>query len=338
MSSALEIEQTAADWLARRDGATWSDDDAQQLHAWVKASTAHKVAFLRLQSTWQRADRLGSLRAPATPPRATPSTPAQMPMHTHLPDAAELLPPRRHALRAPMRIAAALLLAAGAGALWMKTQPREQQYATAVGKSRTVSLADGSRLQLNTNTRLSVDFSQPRRRFVQLGQGEAFFDVAHDKSRPFVIDAGSRRITVLGTRFSVRRDGDQVAVTVVEGRVRVDPVLSRELEAPAILSSNDEARAAPDHVRVVHRSDTQVANDLAWREGELVFNQQTLAEAAQAFNRYNARQLVIADSKVGQIRIGGRFDADNVQGFARLLHQGFGLTVTDHGNDITVTR
>lgn len=321
MMRAADIEAQAADWLARRDGDDWSDQQQRELDAWIAAATAHRIAYLRLDSVWRRADRLGSLHAPGT---------------TAVPP-----PPSGVARRTVWRMAASVVVLAGAG--WLVATSglldRPASYRTALGQSTSLALADGTRLTLNTNSRLRSRV-ESKHRTVWLDQGEAYFEVAHDAGRPFIVEAGARRITVLGTKFSVRRDGDQVQVVVAEGRVQVGPADSRGAAAgaTAILARNDTLTASDDAVEISHRTEQQVASQLGWRQGKLILDQMTLAQAAHEFNRYNRKQLIIADPTVAAIRIGGNFNVDNVDGFARLLQQGMGLRVDVAGDQIKIHR
>ncbi|WP_295991892.1 FecR domain-containing protein [Rugamonas sp.] len=319
MSAAAETEEQAARWLARRDGEDWSDDDQALLHAWIAASLANRVAWLRLESCWRRADRLGSTHAPG---RAS-------------------VPPRRLPRFSPWRAAAGVLLAAALFAAMNAPQPA-RTYHTARGESRPVTLADGSTIVLNTDTRLRADVDG-RARHVVLDSGEAYFEVAHDAAHPFVIDAGRSRVTVLGTRFSVRRDGDRVAVAVVDGRVKVESLPSASPAAPAaavayaVLVKNEMASAESGRLTVSVGRPDEVARQLAWRQGKLFLDGMSLAQAAQEFNRYNRVQLVVDDAAAA-LPLGGSFNVDNVAGFARLLQQGFGLKVEATADQIHVRR
>jgi transmembrane sensor len=318
MMRAADIEAQAADWLARRDGEHWSAQQQQALDAWINEATAHRIAYLRLESVWRRADRLGSLRAP---------------------DQAAVPAPLFRAVRQrTWGLAAGVALLAGAA--WLMTASglldRPARYDTALGQSTSLALADGTRITLNTNTRLRAQLATARRT-VWLDKGEAYFEVAHDASRPFVVEAGTRRITVLGTKFSVRRDvGGQVHVVVADGRVQVSP--AEGAAAPTVITHNDSLVAAGDAVAVSHNTEQQVASRLGWRQGRLILDQMTLAQATQEFNRYNRRQLIVSDPSVAQIRIGGSFNVDNIDGFARLLQQGMGLKIDTDGDNIKIHR
>jgi transmembrane sensor len=317
MMRAADIEARAAEWLAQRDGDDWSPQRQLELDAWLGEATAHRIAYLRLESVWRRADRLGSLHNPQRSPVAAGWFGR---LHGH-----------------GWRIAAGVVVLAGAA--WLTSvglQARPARYDTALGQSTSLALEDGTRVTLNTNTRLRASLANGQRN-VWLDQGEAYFDVAHDASRPFVVDAGTRRITVLGTRFSVRRDDNgQVQVIVAEGRVQVSP--RDGAAAPAIISRNDSLLAAGDMVQVSHDSEQQVASRLSWRQGRLVLDGMTLAQAAQEFNRYNRRQLIVTDPVAAQMQLGGSFNVDNIDGFARLLQQGMGLQLDRNDTTIKIHR
>jgi transmembrane sensor len=319
MKDRAGIEECAAGWIARQDGAGWSAEHQQEFEAWLAASTAHRIAYLRLASAWKRADVLAqpdSAAAPALPALAAAPTARRAPRF------------------AAWRIAAAVLLTAGIGLAAFNWQPAPAgvAYRTAVGASRAVALADGSTVTLNTDTRVRASVGRERR-VVWLDQGEAYFEIAHDATHPFVVEAGDKRITVLGTKFSVRRDGAKLTVAVVEGRVQVETAGA----LPAVLTRNTTAIAAQDQLQLSGRTPAEIAQALSWREGTLVFDQVTLAGAAAEFNRYNTRKLVIADAAAGAVTIGGRFEVNNVDGFARLLHQGFGLDVASGGDRVVIS-
>ncbi|MGJ7564754.1 FecR family protein [Variovorax sp. GB1R11] len=352
MTDAERIESAAADWLARRDSGSWGDTDQQQLDAWIAESVAHRIAWLRLSSAWQRADRLSALRAPPAPapaPTSAPApapapSPATVPIPLPVRAPASGPSPRQAGARwlprfSTQRIAAGLLLTACACSWlgWRYTQDwQSEHYATAVGARQQVALADGSVLTLNTATQLRTLVNDSGRK-VWLEDGEAYFDIAHDKKRPFVVIAGERRITVLGTRFVVRRQGDQVNVVVEEGRVQIASAQAASGVAPTVLVRNQAAVASAGNVLVMPKAPKQIDDELSWRQGKLVFDQTTLGDAATQFNRYNTRKLVITDAAVAQIRIGGSFDASNMGGFVALLKQGFGLVVQDSGNETRIS-
>jgi transmembrane sensor len=310
--SADDIEQAAALWLAREDaGLTPVERDA--LDAWLVQSSRHKVAYLQLKAAWNRTERLAALKSPA------PRAPA----------------PRSGAMRRFALLAAATVVMFFGGSAYLSwRQQSEHTYTTLVGHMRTVQLADGSRMELNTNTHVRTDVTSSLR-VVTLESGEAYFDVIHDASHPFTVYAGNWRITDLGTKFSVFLDGDDVRVLVREGRVRMDPLHGRA--RPTVAEAGYAVLAKGAETLVLSKPDADIASNLSWRGGVLEFEHQPLAEVAAQFNRYNTKQMQIEGS-ARKIPIGGSFKADNVDVFVQLLHRGFGLSVNDQGDRVVISR
>jgi len=311
MTRSEDIETKAAEWLVRREQPSWSQADQAALDGWLEESMAHKAAFWRLEHAWQMADRIGALSVR---------------------DIA--LRPRRTGLSLKWRqagaLAASLLLAAAFIGLYSRQtsspRPGVVAFDTGVGGHRIVPLVDGSRIELNTATVLRTMISKTRRD-VWLDRGEAFFEVTHIEGSAFVVHAGPRMITVVGTQFSVRRDGDKVTVAVVKGRVRVEDTTPGESRATITAAPGDVAIGLGSSTMVMSKPVAAVEDKLAWRDGRLVFDGTSLTEVADDFNRYNRQQLLISDPSVAAIRISGTFKALNVEAFVRLLKEAYGLKV-----------
>ncbi|MBN8553519.1 MAG: FecR domain-containing protein [Caulobacterales bacterium] len=305
MSRRQDIEATAAAWLARKaDGLT--DEERHSLDAWLEAALDHRLAFWRLEYGWSKAGRLAALRGP--PPRDG--------ARSVLLRWATVTPPRWL-----LAAAASVVVAVVAVAAW----PRPEIYETDLGERQQVVLADGSRLDLNTQTRLRADISGELRQ-AWLDRGEAYFAIRRDESRPFLLHLGDRTIRVLGTHFTVRREGDAVRVVVSEGRVSLSGDGNSEM-GTFVLSAGDVVTI--DGASLLHRqqSTEQIDNQLAWRGGLLVFSQATLVEAAAEFNRYNQTQIEVLGADARALRIGGSFEANNVEAFVRLLSIAYDLDV-----------
>ncbi|WP_158257999.1 FecR family protein [Sphingopyxis lindanitolerans] len=311
MKSAADIEETAAEWLVRREGAAWSDADQTAFDQWVAEETAHRIAVIRLETVWRKAGRLrasalGNGEAVAPPSAAVDD---------------DLPVPRRRRWLWPAAIAASLALVSVP--IYQSFNGAES-YATAVGGFQRLPLADGSRVDLNTNSRLDVAYSKAVRR-LDLEQGEAFFKVAKNAKRPFVVHAGAWRVTAVGTAFTVRMRGGDIDVVVTEGRVRIDPPAASGVAARPVFASAGQVATATGATPVVRPLDA-AAIDMAmsWRDGLLIFERKPLGEVAAEFNRYNQVKLVVDPSATGVI-VDGSFRATNVAGFLRLLKQGFGV-------------
>jgi transmembrane sensor len=365
MASSRQIEQTAAAWLAKRDGGDWQAGDPSLLEAWLTESTAHRVAFLRLEAAWAHSGRLKALgagmqagalpargqwsRAPAdrqgptamaTPDEPVPAVPPGMepPELRHL-----VFAPRRVARRSPRPgrnagVAASIVLAVSLGWGWMQYTAMEQAtYSSPMGSVRTVVLSDGSQATLSSDSRVAVAFSRGQRR-IDLQQGEAYFEVSKNPERPFVVTAGHRQVVAVGTRFAVRRDSADLRVIVTEGTVRLQPGTAGDAApAPPTLLKAGSTALASSHGVLVRTGSVEDAERLVdWREGYLTFRDSTLADAATEFNRYNVRKIVMGDPRVAALRVGGNFRWSNTETFVRLLEQGFPVRAEQHPDRVVL--
>jgi transmembrane sensor len=220
--------------------------------------------------------------------------------------------------RQPLTWAAALLPAAllAGWYLW----PGGGAFETPIGATANIPLPDGSNVTLNTASRIRIALDDRQRR-IELRSGEVFFDVAKDPTRPFIVDAGVRRIVAVGTKFSVRRDGSEVSVIVTEGAVRFDADGAGLLEAGAV------ARTIGDEVAVENKTVREAEEALSWRTGYLTFDETSLGEVAAEFNRYTPRPIRIASARLEDLRITGRFRATNTDAFIRVVENGFRVEV-----------
>lgn len=348
MANSRQIEQQAADWLARRDAEGWTDDEQRSLDAWLGASSRHKVAYLRLQAAWTETGRLqafaAGLPAGAVPPRSGAVSAADASRPDARPDLRDLrFAPRdrrAHSRRGWHGMAAALaLLALGSVAWggWQLTGRQQASYASAVGQIQTVTLPDGSTATLSSDSRLDVRISRGERHLA-LARGEAFFDVAHDTRRPFVVETEGRRVAAVGTRFSVRRDLDEIRVVVTEGKVRLESRAGPDGRAQpvSLLPAGSVATAGRNGVLVRSLPLADAERYLEWRDGFLTFDDTSLADAAAEFNRFNTRKLELGDGAVANLRVGGNFRWSNAEGFAHLLEQGFPVRAERHADRIVL--
>lgn len=344
MPNSREIEHAAAVWLARRDAGHWSARDQQRLDAWLDQAIAHKVAFIRLDAAWQQSDRLQALGA-GLPKGVVPARGswAQPKLAGHDAPIIERKPVRSRLARPLLRffaVAAMLALVVSAALGWRHYTTVEQAtYQTAVGDLKEVPLTDGSTATLSSDSRIIVTLSHGARH-IDLQRGEAFFAVAKDHARPFVVSSGSRRVIAVGTRFAVRRDARDLRVVVTQGLVRLesDNPPNGESQPTTFLPAGSVATASDSGVVVRSGSVQQAEEYLSWRNGFVSFHDTPLAIAAAEFNRYNARKIVIGDASVGAMRVGGNFRWSNTDAFVRLLAQGFPIKVRQQGNDIVLSQ
>ncbi|HEY0685586.1 MAG TPA: FecR domain-containing protein [Steroidobacter sp.] len=346
MDRARHIEERAAEWLARRDSGTWSEIDQAELSAWLAASTAHMVEFLRLEAAWEEANRLKAMGTGVQPGkipdlqqwRASPffkhAPRAAASAHLTTTDVASTSPaPLRLQTRRllPYSFAASLLLALFVLA-WHQGWFDQGRYSTPVGGIATLPMVDGSKITLSSNSQVRIAMT-PEQRRVQLDTGEAFFEVARDRSRPFVVDAGDRRIVAVGTKFSVRKDQDDVRVIVTEGTVRIE----REATKDILMTAGTLARARTEAIIVQQKPAPELEEALSWRFGYVVFHETPLVEAVAEFNRYNRRRIIIEDPALASIPVSGNFRATNFDAFVRLLRDGFAIHAREHGDEVVLS-
>lgn len=367
MASSRQIERAAAAWLARRDAGQWTRGDQAELEAWLAASTARRVAWIRLEAAWRESGRLKALGAGVTvgtvpvrgrwtqPPLsgvrdALPESPPLQPEMAHGPGSSQAPDPvdpaslrfaprqRREQRRNGFAAAAAAAVLVAAVALGWRYYPTAEPmaYRTAIGSVESMSLADGSEATLSSDSRIVVALSR-RERHVDLQQGEAFFHAAKDPGRPFVVSAAGHRVVAVGTRFSVRRDGANLRVVVTEGLVRLESDPSHGHRWPTtLLPAGSVATTDASGTLVQTGSVEQAEQYLSWRDGFLSFRDTPLSAAAAEFNRYNARKIVIGDPAVADMRVGGNFRWSNTDAFVRLLEQGFPVRAEQRGDAIVL--
>jgi transmembrane sensor len=290
--STEHIDEQAARWTSRLDGGELSSVDRLALHAWLDEDPAHRAAFEHYQLICDDT-------AEAIPALARVSPVAQ-------PDPA---PARRWPRWIPA--AAGLAAALAIAAAWVVPYVRDTQKVTTIAAQRsTLSLPDGSRTELNARTALFTDFRRGRR-FVRLEKGEAFFSVAKDPAHPFFVETPGGTVRVTGTQFNVRlaRDG-RPEVTLLEGAVEIQNTLAHVMLAPG------QQLSATGELRTLAPRDLERAT--AWREGQIVLNGLTLAEAAAQFAAFHDTRIDVAP-ELAPRQMGGRYALDDLPGFLESL-------------------
>lgn len=278
------IAEQAGAYFTRRRIATLSE--RMERDAWLAQDPDHTEAYDEFQRLWDHAGSLANdpeLQALKSADRS--SLPRQ-----------SWLRPRRM-----LAIAASLVVLLGAGYLVSQfMQPAEAlRYATTLGERRTETMSDGTEIVLNTDSMLEVRYSD-KRRAIELKQGEAQFEVAHDKARPFVVSIGGDTVTALGTRFQVRRELSSTSVTLLEGSVEVARGSERYLLKPneqAVLSARTGISIAsidPEHAT-------------SWLDGWLRFRGAPLAEVIAEANRYSDLKLRLGDPRIANVELSGNF-------------------------------
>ncbi len=311
----LKVRAEAATWLALLGGPSRSPELEERFAKWLAEREPHRIAWERVADAW---DLSGGLAKRITPLEEAPGRPQ-----------------RRRRLLA---VASALLLCAAlaVGVLL----PRRGTVSTGIGERRVVSLQDGTRITLNTDTRVVVRYDAKARR-VRLEHGEALFQVAHDPAWPFVVTAGGHEIVALGTAFEVRRfSARKVAITLVEGRISIAPegagTRPAQRDAMVLVSPGERLTFAPHRAPRLDRP--ALGEIIAWQSGEVVFDHTRLADAAREMNRYSRIRIVIADPRVASLEVSGLFQAGDSTEFAAGVAATFGLRVATRGERILLAR
>jgi transmembrane sensor len=312
-----KVQAAATDWVVERHTSdTWTCERQAELDAWLAQSIAHRVAYVRYEDVWKRSNRLAALGA-ASRTQA---------VFERLRDLRPLI----------FRVAAACAYVAVMGGLlyyFLWPVPNAQTFATPVGGHETIILADGSQIELNTDTVVRVSDMRGERH-VALEKGEAFFRVKHNPKRLFVVTSGARRIVDVGTQFVARAHANDFEVALIEGRVAFDSNGTHRTN----LTPGNLLVATADSVSMTQMSARQMSDMLAWRKGLVVFHQTPLAAAAAEYNRYNREKIVIAGAAVRRLAISGTLPANDPDEFARVAQKFFRLHIGHRGGAIVISR
>jgi transmembrane sensor len=320
------IEAEAAAWVARFDAGDVSAKDQAAFQAWLNRSALHRQTIAEYGNLWSEFDALGSLAGGG---EAQGEAGAQGSHSGVLKRASPWL-----------AACAAAVIAAAGGTAFFHPQPRKFAqaesssptrffYETAVGGQKQVTLADGSTVILNTNSRLDVDFSG-NRRDVHLVRGEAYFEVVHDKGRPFTVYANNYVVRDIGTAFDVHlsRTG-VVEVGVTKGSVEVTPADDGHAagagKSVGVLTAgqNIVLDQKTEHTEAVSSAD--MGRKLAWRQGQLIYTGQPLGEVIADISRYSDIKIELADPALENLPVGGAFRTDQIEAIFAALEENFGV-------------
>lgn len=311
----LERLEAAASWLVRLREAPDDEQLVARWLDWCDDQDGNLDAFQRVQDTWQTA---GEVRPARTKSSLSPE---------------RLTPHASRRLAQAAAIAAVLLVGA---AVWTVIQPfGGETLNTAVAMHASSDLPDGSRVELGALSRVRVKYSEGER-LLKLDSGEAFFEVAHDAERPFVVDAGNVTVTAVGTAFNVHRAGSRVEVTVSEGRVRLQSDAGRiwNIVAPAAeplkpveAAAGEQATYRPEEKRIVTAAVADPSEVAAWRRGVLKFVHEPLDVVISDLNRYSHRRIELGDPALRDLRYTGTVFSGSLDDWLRAVENVFPVRV-----------
>lgn len=321
LPGADEAERQASEWIARLQADDVGADDRARFEAWRSAHPRHARAYDELMATWSRFAEAGrTVRAVSFGNAMQAATSAG----------------RRRRGNVAFAAAAVLALAA-AGGWWQWRSPAA--FETGIGEHLAVTLPDGSRLELNSDSAVRVAYGE-RARVIRLDRGEAYFTVAHDASRPFWVTAERTWVRAVGTAFGVYRRADGVRVTVSEGRVKVasggrdrpsDEALAR---LPAsLLGAGQQADLRGARTRVRSLPPPEIERQVSWRTGSVHFDDRPLHEVVDELARYTSLRIELGPA-ARELTVGGTFQTNpqGAEALLRMLHDGFGLQVQREGD------
>lgn len=313
-----EHYEQASHWVSLLHDSVATPGQVRTFKAWLARSPAHKQAYHEVEAFWQQLDGLQTIAKPQLAAARAYARKAQNQHHWLLP---------RHSLA----LAASILLLVIAFPV-VQLCLDNGSYRTAKGEQQRIRLSDGTRIDLNTDTEVQVTYTFFDRK-VRLEQGEALFTVQHDADKPFEVVAADGLIRDIGTQFNVYRQGNKVAVTVLEGEVSI---------------SNNTANAAPqmltagmsvgyDRNGLYPLADNGDANDVAaWREGRIVFKGQRLDAVLQQLSRYHAVKLGIGNSKLAALKVSGNFPTKDLNLALNTIAASLSVKITRQGTGSVV--
>ena len=324
--STMTVGEAASYWLVKRDADSLSPAEQRDFEAWLAADPAHREAYGRTQSMWDNFEKdadPAELRALRTAALAVAPAPKRWPRSAAAVVAAVVI------VVCSIAAFAVLTLSSARHSHWdapttASIPPLTERYSTAHNERSTVTLSDGTVVTLNLGTTLDVAFT-PAERLVRITQGQAFFEVAKNPHRPFVVAAADRRVTALGTQFDVRLDPDRVEVVLLEGKVSVDHTSPTMLERLDIRPSHVELKpgeklvaALGEPVTVTHTNAQRVTS---WHQGWVVFDNDTLGNAVAELNRYADHPISVPEESVQNLRLSGVFRVGQPDRFAALIQE-----------------
>jgi transmembrane sensor len=307
-----EAEDQASLWAVRLEGSHLTDSDRAELDSWLAGDPSRRPLLSSYCSLSARLDILVPELAAAGAVEMPPA------------------PARARTAWNPWKVAIAGMAVAGlAAAAVFLARPggRPQTLSTPSGQRGEFTLSDGSRVELNANTSITVENGRSERR-IRLSDGEAFFVVSKDKSRPFIVDTPAGSVRVTGTIFNVLTEAaSQLDVTVVEGSVQVRPDdPSGALGDPTMLTAGGVLTSEKGVVSLASKSAADVDDALAWRQGKIVCNAMPVSEALARFAHYHGRVMTVT-AAAGAKRAGGQYSLGNLDEFLDYLKEGLNLSV-----------
>jgi transmembrane sensor len=350
-----QILEEASTWFVELSEGHLTDKVREQFSDWLRASPEHVRAYLEVSALWEDAPLLAKgaqdVEALIARTRAAGNV-------VKVGKDRRRLSVRSRRFAAPMGVAlaASLVLVAIGITLWSQ---QSGVYETAIGEQRSLTLADGSTIELNAQSRVRVHFTA-QERSIDLLEGQVLFHVTHDTARPFIVHSGAASVRAVGTQFDVERLSGETVVTVVQGRVAVLPDSLLQPESAKAVDSSAPSISAPDFALMgpggadgllltageqvtltaqatSRPTRTDVAAAIAWTQRKLVFASSPLIQVADKYNRYHEKPIVIRDRRLASFLVSGVFSATDSRAFVAFLRAQSNLTVQETDTEIDIS-
>jgi transmembrane sensor len=311
------IDAQAAEWAVRLAAGTLEPVDQAALEVWLDADPRHRGAWVRAQAAWVHIDRTSALVPKESSVRDRPGAPTTN--------------SRGLTRRGLLAAGLAAVAVSGAGGSWWLWRRWGEAFETEVGEVRRVTLSDGSSMLLDSASLAYVHFGE-HHRDIELVRGQGLFEVTKDPTRPFVVAARDVAVRAVGTVFAVRAVDQQVAVTVTEGVVEVSDT---SVPGTQKVAADERAVVSGGHsIEIKPVTPAQIERHLAWRDGTLSFDGESLVDAVAEVNRHNVRQIIIDDPGLAQRPVVGVFRSSDAEGFAQTVAAALGAESGTDGDSI----
>ncbi|HWW81545.1 MAG TPA: FecR domain-containing protein [Steroidobacteraceae bacterium] len=338
----MQIREEACEWFIESRAGDMDEAMRAEFDRWLRMSPEHMGAYLEIAAIWNEGAGLdaaarydsSTLIAQAGEDRDNVVALPQQISGARLETVDDPLPRGVHKYRrwqAAAVAASVVALALGIGGYVWIGQLRAPYYSTSIGEQRSLELADGTTVALNSRSKIRVRLTAGERD-VDLLQGQALFHVAKDSARPFIVSSGTTRVRAIGTEFDVYQKSGGTVVTVVEGRVAIAPD-----RAGSVFASAGEQFIVTQQ-RIQKDEHPSIAGATAWTQRQIIFESASLSAVAEEFNRYNKRQLVLQDPGIDTFHISGVFSSTDPASLIRFLRSRPGLTIVETPNEIVIQK
>lgn len=347
-----QIHEQAIEWLVEFRTGTPDEAARRAFHAWLLEFPAHVEAYLEASALWGVSVQAGgaeqwTVDALIAQAVAEPNNVFAHPKFHTAPPALETKPLRGRTWRFSIATAACVLMAVGIALAGWQYFFARTMYATGIGEQRSLTLSDGSIVNLNARSKIRVRYAEDVR-LVELVEGQALFTAAKNAQRPFIVRTAAAEVRAVGTQFDVYRKAEGTVVTVVEGRVAVTSAAAEaveiagkppELQADSgkmLLSAGERVTVQRNTNTLRKQTQLNTQTAVAWTQRQLVFESTPLAEVAEEFNRYNERPLVVRGTDMKHFEIDGVFSSTDSASLVRFLRTRPGVRVTESNSQIVI--